>query len=472
MWGVAAMAARECREITEWIEEEVSKPVEEWEERQEQRCKEKDCNWWTLCLNKLVCWFVTIFVKVVRWVVVTVGKWVTRTVCTVVGAVIDIVVSVVTGLYDIVAGILTWNWARVWDGFVTLVGGVIKGVLGIARVVFLVDTIDFIREEIQEYRLRNYIRDLLRKRFARDEESLAAALDAIGVDHGAFGLRLTGRATRTFVRSDRVVEGSDVPELIRWHEDPNLGIDIRKLAGYDYDSFWKRGRPEVEGADEDDVDDYIRDRGGRSFRIFPMSDGVLRHKASVCEERARELGLIYDFQFDEREVTDPAYVVMAEHLQDEYDIDVLQRADENIDPAGAREQDLPVPHGGTVFGYQGTLVGLSAHLDDATGVDGSSFPGSNTSGVSCLDRLPDIVFEYVFAHELGHYFGLVHVDGAHRIMYTMNKTQGKSLFTWWTIPSLLIFEQQPKFVLEEAKRVWDYIVAGWPTKALTTRAHG
>lgn len=465
------MAATVCRDITEWVEEKVSKPVEEWEERQEQRCKEEDCNWWTLCLNKLVCWFVTVVVKVVRWVVVNVGKWVTRTVCTVIGIVIDIAVAVGTGLWDIAVGIATWDWPRVWDGFVTIVGGVIKGIFGLARVLFLIDTIDYIREEIQEYRLRNHVRDLLKRRFARDPEALAAALDAIGVDHGAFGLRLMGRASRTYVRSDRATgEGGGVPDLIRWHEDPALDIDIRKLAGYDYDSFWKRGRPEVVGADEGDVDDYITNRGGKSFRIYPMSAGVVEHKASVCEERARELGLIYKFEFDEREIEDPAYVILGKS-QDDYNIDQLGRVDELVDPAAARNDDLPVPHGGTVFGYDGTLVGLSAHLDDATGVDGTPFPGSNTSGVSCLDRVPDLVFEYVLAHELGHYFGLVHVDGAHRIMFTMNKSQGKSVFTWWTLPSLLIFEQQPKFVLEEAKAAWDYIVAGWPTDALTTRAH-
>ena len=92
----------------------------------------------------------------------------------------------------------------------------------------------------------------------------------------------------------------------------------------------------------------------------------------------------------------------------------------------------------------------------------------STSGVSCRDILPDIAFEYVLTHELGHYFGLVHVDGVHRIMYS-NKE--KSWWHWWMPFSLLVFEQQPKFVLEEAKAAWNYIVAGWPTKALTTRAH-
>ncbi|MCA8957176.1 MAG: hypothetical protein KDC87_13965 [Planctomycetes bacterium] len=110
------MALKQCREIQEWIEEKVSKPVEEWEDRQEERCKKEKCKWWMLCLNKLFCWLVWVTVKVVRWVVVTVGKWVTRTVCTLISLVIALVVALAVGLWNIVVGIVTWDWARVWDG--------------------------------------------------------------------------------------------------------------------------------------------------------------------------------------------------------------------------------------------------------------------------------------------------------------------------------------------------------------------
>ncbi|WP_402371297.1 metallopeptidase domain-containing protein [Isoptericola rhizosphaerae] len=458
-----------CRDIDEWIEEEVSRPIEEWEERQEERCREEECNWWMLCLNKLFCWLVTVLVKVVRWIVVTVGRWVTRTVCTIIAIVVDLVVALATGLWDVVVGIFTWDWERVRDGFVTVLGGALVAVLGLLRVGLLLDTVDFVREEIQESRLRDHVRGLLARRFARDPEALAAARRATGVDHGAFGLRLLGRATRAFVRSDRTGPDGGVPELVRWHEDPALDIDVRVLAGYDSEGFWRHGRPQVVGADERQVDAYLRDRGGRSFQIYPMSEGTLRHKTSVCAERSRELGLIYQFVLDEREVTDPAHVVLTTG-QDDYDIDVLGRVNERVDPVGARE-DLPTPHAGTVFAYAGTLIGLSAHLDDATGVDGTPFPGSFTSGVSVRDRVPDLVYEYVLAHELGHYFGLTHVDGYHRIMYTANPDAGTAPVTWWTLPSLILVEQQPKFVLDEAKAVWDYIVAGFPTEALTTRAH-
>jgi hypothetical protein len=103
-----------CREIQEWIEEQVEQPIEEWENRQEQRCREEDCNWWTLCLNKLFCWLVVVVVKVVRWVLVTVGKWVVRTVCEVVSLVLDIVGAIVSLVLSIpiLGGIIrtVWNW--------------------------------------------------------------------------------------------------------------------------------------------------------------------------------------------------------------------------------------------------------------------------------------------------------------------------------------------------------------------------
>src|ERR1700737_2749129 len=79
-----SVAVEQCRTAYEWIEEQIEKPIEEWENRQEQRCRDADCDWWTLCLNKLICWLVVIAVKVVRWVVVTVGKWVARLVCAIV----------------------------------------------------------------------------------------------------------------------------------------------------------------------------------------------------------------------------------------------------------------------------------------------------------------------------------------------------------------------------------------------------
>ncbi len=109
-----------CREAQEWIEEEVEKPIEEWENRQEERCREEACNWWMLCLNKLFCWIVVIAVKVVRFIVVTVGKWVTRVVCEVVNLILDVAAFLVNLILSIpilggiIRTVLNWLTELVW----------------------------------------------------------------------------------------------------------------------------------------------------------------------------------------------------------------------------------------------------------------------------------------------------------------------------------------------------------------------
>ncbi|MDQ3582458.1 MAG: hypothetical protein M3495_13015 [Pseudomonadota bacterium] len=111
---------RVCREVQEWVEEQIERPIEEWENRQEQRCRKEECNWWILCLNKLFCWLVWVAVKVVRWVVVTVGKWVARIVCEVVNFVLDVVGFIVELILSIpiiggiIRTILNWVTEIIW----------------------------------------------------------------------------------------------------------------------------------------------------------------------------------------------------------------------------------------------------------------------------------------------------------------------------------------------------------------------
>lgn len=111
---------RSCREVQQWIEEQVEQPIEDWENRQEERCREEPCNWWMLCLNKLFCWLVWVLVKVVRIVVVTIGKWVAVVVCVVVNLVLD-VLGFVVGLIlaipvigGIIRTVLNWVTELVW----------------------------------------------------------------------------------------------------------------------------------------------------------------------------------------------------------------------------------------------------------------------------------------------------------------------------------------------------------------------
>ena len=124
---------RVCKEVQEWVEETIEQPIEEWENRQEERCREEECNWWVLCLNKLVCWLVWVAVKVVRWVVVTVGKWAWRVVCEVVNVILDVIGFIINLVLSIpiiggiIRTILNWLTEVIWRivGIFDFVGSLI-----------------------------------------------------------------------------------------------------------------------------------------------------------------------------------------------------------------------------------------------------------------------------------------------------------------------------------------------------------
>lgn len=73
--------AKICRNISEWVEEEILEPIQRRREERKQKCEEEECNWWVLCTNKIICWFVVIVSYVTEWVTRIVSKWVTRIVC-------------------------------------------------------------------------------------------------------------------------------------------------------------------------------------------------------------------------------------------------------------------------------------------------------------------------------------------------------------------------------------------------------
>lgn len=157
--------AIECVEQQEWIEEEISKPVDEWVEKTEKKCKKR--HWYDP--RRWLCWLVTTLVKVVVWVIVKVGKWVVRTVCKVVGAVVNFIRDFFTGLWDVIVGIFTLDWRRIVDGIIQIVAGFIDFLFTILRVLFLLDTLDYIITEIQRGQLRAYVRTKLGFKYSGQE---------------------------------------------------------------------------------------------------------------------------------------------------------------------------------------------------------------------------------------------------------------------------------------------------------------
>jgi hypothetical protein len=40
------------KDVGEWTNEEVWQPIDRWFNQEEQRCEERDCDWWCACGRK------------------------------------------------------------------------------------------------------------------------------------------------------------------------------------------------------------------------------------------------------------------------------------------------------------------------------------------------------------------------------------------------------------------------------------
>ena len=465
-----------CTKVTEWIEEKVSKPVEEWEERQEKKCKKR--KWYDP--RKWLCWFVTILVKVIRWVVVTVVKAVVTIVCRVVALVINIIVDLLQGLWLLGKALVLWDKCILQEALSEL-GNVLGHVLTSVGYVLINPIVD----QINRYRLKNYVREQIETLFADRPEHITALKDAFHLEHGTFGYRVTCSVWRMFVDSQANLDPPRFPGMPNLFGLHNAGlIDLYELAGFKpgcaftTKEGWYRPRPQTAtfpfatgggfgeptppALEEDDLDKYIDSNGaeGPHFHIYSMSNADLDKKLSTASVKGRTLGLILDFNQQNLQVFDERYIKFTVGIQPQLLKQELGRIDEDDNRAGAFN-DLCNPVAVGVFGFSDRIKrGQSTTLVPTTVCPKNNLSDMDTSGVTFVDDIPDELRKYVLVHELGHYYGLCHVDGFDRIMVSGDKTQGKKL-TWGAIPNTLI-HGGPRFTFSEAKQVWDYILANFP----------
>jgi hypothetical protein len=449
------MSHQVCHDVGSWVDDNVSQPV--------QKCVEQDCNWWCLCCNKWFCFIV--------WIVVTVVNWVVQTVCEIVADVVDVVVAVVVGLFNIIVGIFTWNWARVWDALVDIVASVVGLVWDVIRTATLGSLIGAFVDGANAWSLRGFVRGLIDGNRAYNDEQRAGIKEALGVDGGGFGFRLQFTAVRGFVRSDQMSEGA-TPDLVTWNNDPDADtrVDLKILAGFTSTTFWQRGRPDVEpGLSESDIDAYLANPTSvQPFSIFSMSQSVFDDKLSTAVTKASLLGLKLRFNSHDAQLMRQVQVRMAASPAGTASViqgPPLNRTTGSTSVTSA-QNDLCMPAVLGSFLYDdNSFTGFSAHLATSTCLDGTAFESDGMTGVTFRDRLPDFAFRYVPIHEIGHTFGLCHVDGADRIMLS---TKDHSFFSWGTIPGYWL-HGGPIFTLDEAKRVWEYIIANFSPECLTRR---
>ena len=494
-----------CRQIDEFIEEEISKPVEEWVERQERRCREADCNWWTLCLNKVFCWIATFLAKVIYWVVETIVRLVTRTVCRTVSEVFNAGKSFVGGVIDIVVGIVTLNPGRIGRGFVKvaaagghifnaargllgLAGGLLWGWGGLLVGIFAGAIIDSASDGLSNRALRNHVVRLLTAKYGSNQPLLDSMKEALGTEHGVFGLRLKATAFQSRIDSTVVAPTDPTQRALRKLHGEGK-IDLFKLSGPSSDeSEIKRFRPDaritsgfvgggggsgVPAPSEDEIKAYVNGSDAVSFEVLSIEKGTLESDVNHLRDKFRDLGIIID-AWDYKLVdvsTRSDFITIDDAVGPSgFLLQAIGRPDLAVSAIVAQASTC-APVVCSIFPYKrldrsgiGLTTMASTCVSDAVG--GTLGPNS-VSGATFRDRALDYVYRWLAAHELGHTFGLCHAKaGYDRIMYQPDDSDAVG---WRTLYTYLLGPGEPSFTLDEAKAVWTNLVRDMPPTTFSVR---
>lgn len=457
---INTMAHTVCTDVGNWVNNNVQQQVE--------RCMEQECNWWCLCCNKWFCFLV--------WVLVVITTWVITTVCEVVADVIDLVVTVVTGVIDVFVGLFTGDWTRLAAGLGEIVGA---GIVFIAEMVPIVTggtLVGAFTDTSDKWELRNFAKNLLTEKYGNTPEDLMAIGEALGFNAGGFGLRLKATALRSFLRSDFSSRGNDgVPDLITFLRDARPVLDLKMLAGFNPSAWWTRDWPQLTAdtgtVSPADLDTYVANNGMgavKHFTLFSMSTANLMTRTDVATLHAQEIGLFLQWDIIDTQLLAGNEVIIDVNRFGS----ILQQPPflRNANNAAATTE-LCHPLAIAAFGFPPGFNGISAHLADATCLEpdetgDSNFRGEGITGTAFRYRKPDLAFKYVAIHEIGHTFGLCHVDGLLRIMFTAAGRKVSSGSSWWQYWTSGV---EAGFTLDEGKKVWKYITDNFDINCLKAR---
>jgi hypothetical protein len=339
------------------------------------------------------------------------------------------------------------------------------------------------------------VEDLIDNSERFNETDRTQIKEALGINVSGFGLRLTATSYRGFVRSDFIKPGDTLPALVVWNNDtsPDTRVDLKILAGFNYTGFWQMGRPDVRGDNgsisESDIEDYLTNPSSKSFSIYAVSDSELLDRIHNIQIKGDTIGLKLIVDLQDVLLTEPTQVRAAIIDPDSFRnscavITLLADHPFNRPPAingslcntnttsdpiaedAARDVLCKPVIVGTFLFRANHFTGYSACLFSSTCLDGKHFGNHGGTGALYRQRVPNWAFTWAPIHELGHTFGLCHVDGLDRIMFSNDHSWWKS---WWLLPEYICFSGEPQFVYDEAKKVWDYIIANFPIDCLANR---
>ena len=202
--------ARVCTQVTEWIQQQVSKPIEDWVERTEEKCKKR--KWYDP--RRWLCWLVTTLVSVIRWVVVTVVTAVVTVVCRLVSDLLSLIWDLLQFIGNLILALVTWDKCRLKAAISNLADAFEEAFAMLGDVL-----IRPIVDRVQTNRLRKFVEEQIDDKYGALSEQSEAIKAKLNVRSGVFGYRLTMTVHRMFLDSEtKTPTSGDLPNLIYLHE--------------------------------------------------------------------------------------------------------------------------------------------------------------------------------------------------------------------------------------------------------------
>lgn len=359
--------------------------------------------------------------------------------------IVDWVQDTIQGVRDLVGGILSLDWCRIQRGI-----GIFNVLRVIGSVTRLPGTIFYAGPKalIDVDTIQTKIDASLNAAFRDNPVRLARSRDRANLGGSPVGLPCALDPRRLAIPSS---------EFLR-RLATSGALDLYSIAGrftscegkFVYEQF--DGEVVYTGTTttvtKTDIDDFLALGPGAvpSFTVYPIKQAVFRRHLEMATRKGLQLGLRFNWHRPvDLPVVDARFVPLAsDEASDAVQKDLL-RLMGRPDAAEPLEV-IPVI---AVFGYVLTsLHGLTSWFRPAS-------RDASPTGTTFRNRFPEVVFQYVPIHEIGHYVGLDH-DPHHSAGEIMWKP---SQPTDWgaSVLNYLVTTGEANFTLDDVDLVWSWI---------------
>lgn len=405
--------------------------------------------------------------------------------------------DVIRDVADIVGGIFKRDIVGVVQAILSLIGHVVALGVVVVRTITLGYFVGAIAERYSRSELRRFVDNLISSTFP----------DQLTADRIRLNVGLTGKTNFGFplLANHRfmMIDSATITDLVERHETGQ--IDLYHLAGLASDwlrywEIWPRARTEGYVVDESGQERMITrfhiarflESGGREYRLrfYSMTMQARRQHMRIAERLHKQLGVkllwnqpvwfprLYPAELNAIEIRDwdseflfggnllsPSRWLVQRGIkqgggQDLCNLEVISAFRIADGSFGVTYGATGSPAGGNTPAASGAGV---AGRDDRCGQTFSRNP-ENGAAVVYRDAWPPEFFQYVLAHEIGHYVGLCHFghDSFSQVMWTPAYAKNRAAAGAQAFVDADVlrfyFRSEPHFTFSDAKNCWRYLL--------------